>query len=70
MKVPDPEVVAQLSISEEKNDKLQKENANLQIKIDSLQKDISEAKESISDLEAKVCIPLYLLCFCLSFDSP
>ena len=70
VKVPDPEVAVRLEASEEKNDKLQKENANLQIKIDSLQKELSDAKEAISELEAKVCSVLNPSHELLSYTQP
>ena len=70
VKVPDPEVAVRLEASEEKNDKLQKENANLQIKIDSLQKELSDAKEAISELEAKVCTVLNPSHEFLSYPQP
>ena len=70
VKVPDPEVAVRLEASEEKNDKLQKENANLQIKIDSLQKELSDAKEAISELEAKVCTVLNPSHELLSYTQP
>ena len=55
MKVPDADALLKLQASEERNDSLQKENANPQAKVNALQTEISDLKSRISELEAKVC---------------